>query len=46
MTSKLLVDFTKALGENAEVKALKEEVQTFARSFPMPGWDIKTMRYT
>lgn len=45
MTSKLLVDFTKAIESDGEVKALREEVQAFARSFPMPGWDVKAQRY-
>ena len=41
-----LVDFTNALKDDAEVATLKAEVQTFARGFPMPGWDVASMRYT
>lgn len=32
-----LVDFAKALETDAEVKALKAEVNAFAKGFPMPG---------
>jgi len=40
-----LVDFVNALKSDSEVEALKGEVQAFARSFEMPGWDVATMRY-
>ena len=32
-----LVDFAKAMGEDEEVKALKAQVNEFAKGFPMPG---------
>ncbi|EWM29153.1 serine hydroxymethyltransferase [Nannochloropsis gaditana] len=32
-----LVDFAKAVADDAEVKALKAEVNAFAKGFPMPG---------
>jgi glycine hydroxymethyltransferase len=38
-TGKFIKDFVVALDTNAEVKALKEEVEAFARKFPMPGFD-------
>jgi len=38
-TGRLLKDFVAAAAEDEEVKALKKEVETFARSFPMPGFD-------
>ena len=44
-TGSKLVDFAKALDSDADVAALKGEVQAFARTFPMPGFDIKTMKY-
>jgi hypothetical protein len=45
-TGSKLVDFKNALGTDAEVAALRGEVQAFARTFPMPGWDVSTMRFT
>jgi len=36
-TGKKLQDFLNALHDNAEIKALREEVETFAKQFPMPG---------
>ncbi|KAJ3106571.1 Serine hydroxymethyltransferase 4 [Phlyctochytrium bullatum] len=38
-TGKLLKDFSAALATNEEVKALRHEVESFARKFPMPGFD-------
>jgi len=35
---KKLQDFVVALDTNEQLKALKVEVETFAGSFPMPGW--------
>jgi len=35
----LLKDFAAALETDAEVKQLKAEVEKFATSFPMPGFD-------
>lgn len=40
-----LVDFVAALAEHDGVKALKQEVFNFATRFPMPGFDVETMRY-
>ena len=34
---KKLQDFVAALADNAELKALKEEVEAFAKDFPLPG---------
>lgn len=38
-----LVDFNKAIEENAEFKKkienLKEEVENYSKSFPLPGFD-------
>ena len=42
---KLLKDFEAALKGNADVAALKSEVQHFVTRFPMPGFDVGTMRY-
>jgi len=33
--------YKKAVHESAEVQALREEVNTFARSFPIPGFAVK-----
>lgn len=40
-----LVDFEKKLPENEELKKLKQEVEAFAKKFPMPGFDVKSMKY-
>lgn len=32
-------------GMHCTVQTLAEEVQAFARSFPMPGWKVDEMRY-
>jgi len=40
-----LKDFVKLLGGNAEIEALKAEVNKFATSFPMPGFDPTSMKY-
>lgn len=40
-----LTDFVKGMQNNPAIEALKAEVEAFATSFPMPGFDIKTMRY-
>lgn len=37
---KALKDFEPALNGNADIKALREEVEHFSRSFPMPGFDV------
>lgn len=40
-----LKDFEIAVKASPEVKALKMEVQKFVTQFPMPGFDVSTMRY-
>jgi glycine hydroxymethyltransferase len=45
-SGKKLVDFVNALKDDTEVAALKGEVQAFARTFPMPGWEVSKMKYT
>ena len=42
-TGKLIKDFAIALDSNDEVKQLKKDVEAFARSFPMPGFDPTTV---
>lgn len=42
-----LKDFVAILNEeNADVEALRAEVNAFATSFPMPGFDPSSMKYT
>lgn len=38
---KLLKDFLKGLEDNAALKKLREDVEKFASSFEMPGFDVK-----
>lgn len=38
-TGKMLKEFVAALHGRDDVKLLKAEVEAFARSFPMPGFD-------
>ena len=40
-----LVDFVALLENNADIEALKLEVNKFATSFPMPGFDPTNMKY-
>jgi glycine hydroxymethyltransferase len=40
-TGKKLQDFLAAIQHRADIKQLKEEVETFAKKFPMPGYDDK-----
>jgi glycine hydroxymethyltransferase len=40
-----LVDFIALLENNADIEALKLEVNKFATSFPMPGFDPTNMKY-
>ncbi|KAJ3042591.1 Serine hydroxymethyltransferase 4 [Rhizophlyctis rosea] len=42
-SGKLIKDFVVALEGNEQVKQLKSEVEAFARSFPMPGFDPATV---
>jgi glycine hydroxymethyltransferase len=44
-SGKLLKDFENAAKNSPEVKALKAKVQKFITQFPMPGFDVETMRY-
>ena len=41
-----LVDFKKGLtADNADIMALRKEVQQFATKFEIPGWDVAAMKY-
>jgi len=40
-----LKDFVAMLKGNAEIDALREKINLFATSFPMPGFDPKEMKY-
>ncbi len=40
-----LKDFVALLDGNEEIEALKAEVNKFATTFPMPGFDPTTMKY-
>jgi len=44
-SGKLLKDFEIALENSAEAKQLKKDVQKFVTQFPMPGFDVATMKY-
>lgn len=44
-SGKMLKDFLKALEEEPEVLALKKEVEDFASTFDMPGFDVKQIDY-
>lgn len=44
-SGKLIKDFEEAVKTSAEVKALKVKVQKFVTQFPMPGFDVATMKY-
>jgi len=44
-TAKTTKEFEAAVKASAEVKALKSAVQNFITKFPMPGFDVETMRY-
>jgi glycine hydroxymethyltransferase len=41
-----LKDFIALLPEDAEVKSLRQKVNAFATTFPMPGFDPALMKYT
>ena len=45
LPSKLLKDFEAAVKVSEEVKALKMDVMRWITTFPMPGFDITTMKY-
>ena len=42
---KLLKDFNKGLGNNKDIENLKAEVEKFASSFDMPGFQMCAMKY-
>jgi glycine hydroxymethyltransferase len=44
-SGKLLKDFDIAVKNSAEVKALKQAVMKYVTQFPMPGFDVATMKY-
>lgn len=44
-SGKLIKDFEEAVKTSAEVKALRVKVQKFVTQFPMPGFDVATMKY-
>ena len=44
-TGKALKDFEEALKTSAEVAALRRRVKEFVTQFPMPGFDVETMKY-
>lgn len=45
VTAKAGKEFEAAVKASPDVKALKVAVQTFITKFPMPGFDVETMRY-
>lgn len=44
-TGKALKDFEVAVKDSAEVRALRTKAQRFVTQFPMPGFDVATMKY-
>jgi glycine hydroxymethyltransferase len=42
---KTLKDFEAAVTTSPEVRALRVKIQKFITQFPMPGFDVETMRY-
>mmetsp|Transcript_18024 Transcript_18024/g.40990 ORF Transcript_18024/g.40990 Transcript_18024/m.40990 type:complete len:473 (-) Transcript_18024:168-1586(-) len=44
-TGPKLKDFIAALVDNSEVEAIRKEVNSFATTFPMPGFDPAEMKY-
>eukprot|EP00171_Calliarthron_tuberculosum_P004584 IDg4584t1 len=44
-SGKKLADFKTAVAGNSELEELRKEVETFASSFPMPGFDVADMKY-
>ncbi|KAJ2842156.1 glycine hydroxymethyltransferase shm1, partial [Coemansia brasiliensis] len=41
--SKLLKDFMAVAVKSDKITALQKEVEAFATSFPMPGFDVSTL---
>jgi len=42
---KKLVDFNNACTDNADIIALRSDVQAMAKQHYMPGWDLAEMKY-
>lgn len=42
---KLLKEFNKGVENNAEIAALKADVEKFSMSFDMPGFDVNNLKY-
>ena len=42
---KLLKEFNKGVEKNAEIAALKADVEKFSMSFDMPGFDVNNLKY-
>jgi len=45
VTGSSLKDFESNVATSVAVKALKSKVQSFITQFPMPGFDVETMKY-
>jgi glycine hydroxymethyltransferase len=41
---KLLKDFNKGLDSNKDIEALRADVEKFASSFDMPGFDVTALK--
>jgi hypothetical protein len=44
-SNKTMKEFEAAVKADAHVKALKIAVQTYITQYPMPGFDVSSMRY-
>ena len=44
-SGKKLTDFLPALAASPEIVALRTKVETFAKKWPMPGFELNTMKY-
>eukprot|EP00904_Undaria_pinnatifida_P000395 jgi/Undpi1/10356/HiC_scaffold_29.g12806.m1 len=44
-SGKLLKDFNIAIEDNADVKALGDDVKAFARRWPMPGFEVSELKF-
>lgn len=45
VTGKKMVDFEKVAIVDADMVVLRAEVEAFAKSFPMPGFDVRELKY-
>lgn len=45
VSGKKLKDFVEAMEGNEELAALGKEVRAFASTFPMPGFDVETLKF-